>query len=700
MRLHLLFPLVPILELRLLLLSLEHSFLHLGTEELLSRSSPTSKNRLRLNGSTEVIDLAEVGRSVLGALGRLFVPTSRRTDSKSNPTPSATPTLTDPVLTPHDLFHSSSFTSALASHFVILFPTLSPTIIERAVMEEGGSYASLRARLELRAAEAAAKGAGKGGKGKWWSFLASPSSFPSASSSGEGALGDVKREQRAREVLLSSRSRTAKKELEAYEVATRRPTLSRAPSTMAPEADEQPPAEDTGECQCCFLELPFPSPTNPSIACSDDEHHTFCSTCLHALVFTYTTGGTPLPSSALLSLALPCFSASSSSSSPCTGLLTPSTLSRALIPSVRRTLEARSAAANLEALVSSAGEGEGRRAVDVQRCPFCPYAELKDSTRHAAGPLGRTFFPAWTDEAFPPSPWAVLRTFAGVIFFILFNILISLIALICPVPLPRLERLYADLSSSTASNNPPQTHPSSLPLSTILLLSPQNIFPLSAAYLRHLAGRVLRRKDGECTVFRCRNDGTRRSLVSRSGGGAAAAVDRMERVDEEMRKYLKREGEGRGRGEEEEEVEERRREALVSFVWGAEAASADAPESEEVQEKCGKLSCLLCQSALNPTCPSLHRCSTSSAASTTANTTETDQEKAEESLRLAVERAMSAAVGIACGRCGAGVVKEGGCNKVRLFRSFPSPSTFIRVSYLAAFSTQGCLGRSGDSTSG
>lgn len=692
-----------------------------------STSSVTAKNRRLNNGRVEVVDLAEVGKSVLTALGRLFSPSSRSIDTTTAASTSAIAASlkpTDPVLTPHDLFHSPSFTCALTSHFTVLFPALPSATVSRAVEQEGGSYASLRARLEVQAAEAAARSASEGGRGKWWSFLAPPSaSSPSSSSlgGGEGGLTDVKREQQARELLLSSGSCAAVKALEAYEGAAvkqqRRPRLGRAASSVVsievPEADEQilEREGEGGECQCCFGELPFPSsanstifcssPTSPSSSSDDDdnddggarekERHSFCPDCLHAFVSTFTTGGTPLPPCALSSLSLPCFAASSSpssTSSTCTGILTPSTLSRALSSQARRALEARSAAANLEVLVasssSSSSNGERKEGVHLQRCPFCPYLELVSPPPHTSyGPLGRAFLPAWSAEAFPPSPGAVLRTLVGGVMVVLLAVVVGVVALLCPVPLPRLEKVYHDSVVNSAPSSSPPTPPiaapppaltlSTLPLSTLLLLSPHHLLPFSLVYLRLLAARVLRRKDGARAVFYCRNDG--RGWRGERGG-RGGEVERMMRVEEALREVLREEGGGEG---EAEEVEEERRAAIVAFVWGEDdpaGAEDEADDLEAPQDKCGKPSCLLCLSALNPSCPSLHRCSSPSSSSGSGGEGgETEQHRLEESLRLAVEKAMSEAAGVQCGRCGAGVVKEGGCNKVRFFRllSFPSP---------------------------
>ena len=118
----------------------------------------------------------------------------------------------------------------------------------------------------------------------------------------------------------------------------------------------------------------------------------------------------------------------------------------------------------------------------------------------------------------------------------------------------------------------------------------------------------------------------------------------------------------------------------MRFVWGddgegdtADSSSSSSSSSSQQQEvgntpSCGRVSCLLCQAALNPAAPSLHDCTgTSSSSATTTDSNASPQDRAEESLRLAVEKAMNAAVVRECERCGAGLTKKGGegaCNKV------------------------------------
>ncbi|GAA5901660.1 hypothetical protein JCM6882_006034 [Rhodosporidiobolus microsporus] len=721
-RLHALFPLVPIVEIRVLLLSLEHTFLHQATEELLLRSEASSassaarKNRDAVG--VEVVDLAEVGRSVLSAFRSLFQPAaSRRGDAqgKARATSDGSAPL-DPVLTPHDLFRPPSHNAALIAHFTTLFPAFSAQSVRRAVEEEGGSYPALRARFEVEAAERAARVArAGGGRGKWWTgfglFSPQPlSSSASASgdaspSSSSAASGDVQRELAARRLLRDPGANVAAaKEVEAYYASLERPSRPRRvrETEQGLEAASSPstsssPEPTTIECQCCFTDVPL-LPSSSLLTCdapSPSARHAFCPPCLRSYAHTFLSGGSPLPPLALSMLALPCFAAASTAGGePCPAALRAATLRRALDRRTVRLFERRSAEANLEALVSG-GEGDGGApaggGVRVHRCPFCPYGEIAPPSSSASSPsdspLARVFLPAWTTP-WPPAAAILVATLLGLVALAVFALAVGVFALLCPVPVPRLEKVYAELypalspTPAPAADDPPQ--PATLlplPLSTSLLLSPHHLPALSLSFLRGIAARVVRRKEGKRTVFRCRNFGRRGGLREREWW-----LERLEGVGERVGEWMEREereeeeGEGEG-GATAEEVEERRREKLVQLVWGGDDLTSssssssggdgyDDDEEDEEEERetdrCGRLSCLLCSGALNPSAPSLHTCHSSPLPSSfgAPNPAVNEKERAEESLRLAVEAAMSAAVARRCDRCGAGVVKEGGCNKV------------------------------------
>ncbi|GAA5834774.1 hypothetical protein JCM11251_003659 [Rhodosporidiobolus azoricus] len=730
-RLHALFPLVPIVEIRVLLLSLEHTFLYQATEELLLRTGSSLSVRGRGGAAgNEVVDLAEVGRSVLAGLRSLF----KRADAaaaehKGKGKVSTVPAPHDPVFTPQDLFRSPSYTRILLSHFSTLFPSLPHALVRRAVEEEGGSYAAIRAKLEIEAAGKAARSAsGRGiGKGKWWNafgglFAPPPlSSGVGGSGNREGPADDVQREKDARRIVRESRNRAAEREVEAYYASIERPRMrprrvhgserrlegwvSEVPSPPAPEADEDDPllsltSARTVECQCCFADIHLSCSSPTAFSCDaspSSSAHSFCTDCLLTYTRTFITGGTPLPSVSLITIALPCFAAGSPGSPPCRGVLRSSTLRTALDRRTIKQFEARIAAANLEALVAGGSGGEGGLSAappKIHRCPFCPYAELAPAPSWG-GPLSRAFVPAW-GVLWPPDIASVVASALGAVALVVFATLVGVLVLLWPLPLPRLEKIYSDLypSSTPAPPHPPAAAEADnhrdlppapvlpLPLNASLVLSPHHLPPLSLAYLRGITERVIRRKEGKRTVFRCRNLGERKKL-GESGREGEEWLSSLEGAEGRMREWLggdleEEEGEIEVEAGEagEGEVEERRRRKLVEIVWGKEAVEAldgqlsatqQGPEEEE-EEKCGRLSCLLCSSALNPSAPSLHRCQSPSSLSTSSSSAPgseaAERERAEESLRLAVERAMSEAVQRRCERCGAGVVKEGGCNKI------------------------------------
>ncbi|GAA5968886.1 hypothetical protein JCM11641_000767 [Rhodosporidiobolus odoratus] len=713
-RLHVLFPLVPISNIRRLLLGLEHSFLYLATEELLRQDRAGQEKKRRDNdwgGAGGRGGFIQVLRSIF----------SSSYDSPSAQAVSNTKPVPDPILKPDDLFHSPSYTSTLMHHFTLLFPSLELSYISRLIEQDGGTYASIRTNLEVEVAGQAAQsatgravsGSGSGKKKKWWAFLAPHSPSPpgfgsdSSTSSSSSLAEQLSREERAQRVLVEG-SKGALREWEEWNARRRRrkPRSLLSPTLEADEQLERRERERVVECQCCFGEVRL-AMGERGIVCSlssssldsdvegKQEQHYFCSSCLESYISTFTTGSSPLPAISLGTLILPCFASSSfSPSGICPRIIPCSTLSSALPHRMLKAFERRTAAANLETFSSSSDQESG---LTLTRCSFCPYAALLPPSPSLYHPLSRIFAPAWV-EAFPPSPLSIIHTVLASALLVLLTVIVSFFALLWPGRSSRLEHIYHDLypSSSTLSRaSQPQTREpiSPLPLTAVLLLSPQQTFPFALSYLRIITQKVLRRKDGIGTVFRCRNDGIPRRGHEGSGGDGGGLLEKMLKVEEGMRTWVQEEPERDDEGSEgrEDQIVERRREHLVELVWGLtgdtdndrstlkaeeegvgvrrdEGAGEEEEEEEEEDDICGRLSCLLCSAQVNPSAPSLHRCSpspsSSSLAKSEAEQEKEQKEKAEESLRLAVEKAMSAAGELRCGRCGVGVVKAGGCNKV------------------------------------
>ncbi|GAA5857291.1 hypothetical protein JCM9279_007598, partial [Rhodotorula babjevae] len=677
-RTHAMFPLVPVVDLRDLILAQPHSALFECANILAQRSTMPLKRDSSTALGADLLEAAAAAFSRLfGGGGSGDGPARPRTrpgrskKGKELARPAIDPH-GDPVLTPHDLFHSPAHDTALVAHFCALFPALAPLSsapIERVVRREGGSYASMRERLERAAADAEDER-----DRPWWSRWIGG---PAASARGAGATATGGSSSRRRGTGRTGARATAevhpliRREVEAFERAQHAP-----PAARGPESQEAGLALGSGalvECQCCFTAVPYSS--SQLAGCSDldtpadlpasppDPHtppHFFCRDCVLAYAGTFTFGGTPLPSVALERSALPCISASGSS--PCGRVFRRDELVKVLDAPTFAAFSAQITSATLEplALPRSSSSAPGAK---LLRCPFCPYAELADPV---PGPLARTFLPAWVAEPFPPSPSQILYTLLGSLALVLLLLLTALVALLSPAR--RLERTYAALYPPDTGASQ-QHQPSLLTLPERLLLAPHHLPSLCAAYVRRVVERVLRDKDGEAQrVFRCRNDGAPLGPERDASGEVRgrAWLARLEAVQE-----LEWDDEQEGVAGDEGEVEERRRAALVRFLWGPSgldnAAQHGARESAE-PPSCGKLSCLLCSAAVNPSAPSLHACraSTSAAAAPGAEPA-SEQERAEESLRLAVERAMSDAVKRDCGRCGAALQKEtgnGACNKV------------------------------------
>lgn len=657
----------------------------------------------------------------------------------------------DPVLTAHDLFHSPNYDAALISHLRTLFPSVRTSRIERLVCRQGGSYASLRQRLEARVLELSGagvddndddeedgdqrrrgrnqrRGTAGGAVANWWKRLIRLQAREDEVKEGvttlhqawpsrqrvDGRGRDLGTDDTAATPSSSSAGITASvrrtshhflaREIEAYDRACSATPDGSADRGVAPTGDEaeesaaestqvaaEPSSNDEFECQCCFsTESSLPSnrfscdgtPPVVDAVGNSRQSHVFCRACIRSFAETYAFGESRLSARSLERFALPCMAATRGE--PCDGMIARTELHRALDGPLWAALDRRMTETVIERLADAgANAPSAPRVVSsaaVVRCPFCPYAELADPT---PGPLVATFCPAWVREPFPPSLADLFRSvLGGVVLLPLLALVLMVLVLVTPAR--RLERVYERIAATKqehhAATETASWESSRLTLSDRLLLEPRLLPTVVFAHLADLCEQVRARRHGRRTVFRCRNVA---DAVPGCGGHRRPrweAVTRMDAVD-----TLDWAGSGPCKPEsrreapvqqEEEEhdpyVEERRRQRLVQFVWGEVADPHPSRSPEPPSPACGRLSCLLCLAALNPAAPSLHTCRPSTASPASASAS--PREQAEESLRLAVEKAMSAAVVRECARCGAGLTKRGGegaCNKVR------SPLDFV-----------------------
>lgn len=167
----------------------------------------------------------------------------------------------------------------------------------------------------------------------------------------------------------------------------------------------------------------------------------------------------------------------------------------------------------------------------------------------------------------------------------------------------------AVLAAVASAPSPPRD----LPKSLMPLVEPDVLVRVVRAYMLATAQRVDSRRAAS-TVYRCRNGPSRGA--SDFGEGARSRTE------------------------------------LTRRIWPQEAVRHVTASGDSAPKlgQCGRRSCLLCAAPLDEgTHVSLHRCA--------------DDEQ-RDSLRLAVERAMSDAIKRVCPECGVGFVKAGGCNKV------------------------------------
>ncbi|KDE07096.1 hypothetical protein MVLG_02666 [Microbotryum lychnidis-dioicae p1A1 Lamole] len=259
-----------------------------------------------------------------------------------------------------------------------------------------------------------------------------------------------------------------------------------------------------------------------------------------------------------------------------------------------------------------AGTSEGGRRPALVRCPFCPYVE-----EVVEDPLWGRFFPLLVRE-FPASPWTVLSDLA----FTLFNL--------CLLPLLYFSTIYVMLlnpdpfapyfANATATDFDPlaDNDPAPHAVRRHPLPRPNRYLRTGARFLAAQARTQLLRssRSNSMTLFRCRN--TPNSLPLPPFGRNVEATRTLAE--------------------------------LLSQPWWPVHALHPPTKANSLDrddpEWCGKTSCRLCHQVV----PSegMHAC---------------NQDR-EESLRLAMETAMSEAVKRVCTKCGVAFTKESGCNKM------------------------------------
>ncbi|KAM0787395.1 hypothetical protein ACM66B_003480 [Microbotryomycetes sp. NB124-2] len=227
-RLHDVFPLVPISDLRHIVASNEHAVLHRSVEQIL-RSSTARTRRVENNSSNLAAWLAKLWT------GQDFI---------------AATSSTVPMLRPQDLFRSKSYKTELVKHLKSTYPSVPTSTIRSFIAEDCQSYEELRTELET------------------WSN--SSSGFKKA------FLRWFERPHQPEAV----RDRDLRQEIWEFE-ARERLALSAKDEREARRLNKEWTAEsDLYECGCCFDdELTF-----EDVVCCRSGQHFFCRSCVRRQV--------------------------------------------------------------------------------------------------------------------------------------------------------------------------------------------------------------------------------------------------------------------------------------------------------------------------------------------------------------------------------------------------------------------------------
>lgn len=315
-RLHDMFPMVPIADIKQVLLSCEHSFLYNGADKLVKK---VKKGKF------------SVEKENSGWLSWLW-------SSKADDSARRRSNLEH--LEPEDLFRSPEHEAALVNELLRMFPHVPAWLIKQRVAE-GGSFVDMCRDAQEQVV--------KQPKLKAWLndlFYSSPAS----TSAGQ----DRGRQEAADEINLALRE-LQRKAIEADA------TLARQLNTEWADEDHL-----LYECGCCFAEVAFEDLT----FCSKGSHQ-FCRDCLNRQVEQHAFGGAPL--------ATPTGDPGSGSGVRCLSIegcqapFSARELERALDRRVLEGLNKRQNEAVIESLTTTRG---GK----VARCPFCSYAEIEHAS--------------------------------------------------------------------------------------------------------------------------------------------------------------------------------------------------------------------------------------------------------------------------------------------------------------------------------
>ncbi|SCV67453.1 BQ2448_5064 [Microbotryum intermedium] len=336
------------------------------------------------------------------------------------------------------------------------------------------------------------------------------------------------------------------------------------------------------------------------VPCMSGQHFV-CRSCLVRIVQEMVHGGT------IARRSIQCMSTDG-----CEETIHHERLEHILPPSLKMAWDHRLAQNEIEAW---AGTIEGGRRPILARCPFCPYVE-----EVVVDPLWDRFLPL-LGRAFPANPLRVLSD----LFFTVLNLcllpvlyLFTIYVILCnPAPF---TPFYANADANDV-NLLAHDVPAPPALHRHPLLVPHRCTRVAARFLAAQARIQLLRSScsNTTTLFRCRN--TPNSLPLPPFG----------RNVETTRTLAE----------------------LLSQPWWplhsthpATTSSEAPPLNSDTSEWCGRTSCRLCHQLV----PSegMHAC---------------NQDR-QESLRLAIETAMSEAVKRVCTKCGVAFTKDSGCNKM------------------------------------
>ena len=450
-RLHVMFPLTPIADLKRTILTHPHSPLFLSIPTLLSTPPPPTAPKTSFFASWFTWK-----RSPL-TLERLSLP----------------------CLRPQDLFRSEEYIEALSARLGSQYPGV-PKDVRARIVREAGGWEEARLAVSMWNSKPVTTF-------RLFSWFSSSTSSSAATEPSAPLPQDDELEE---EIWISLLPERKAREEEDHKLAR---------ELNATWVDD----DQKFSCGCCFDDVPFEEIAVCSSTTSAEPHF-FCRECIRRQVEQHVYGAAPfMPySEESGGMGVRCLSIEG-----CQASFSFQTLTRVLPPALLKALEERLADRAVDAVISNALTAGGRASGEtVIQCPFCPYKELKD------GRIWERAFPLFRRSSFRSRYRVRGGTAEGWIddltkacwsltsLLLLAPIYVTATFVVAFAP----EEFAEFFDPHRPSTSDPATKAAPMP-HLYLLLEPVRTIVIAHRYLTSVAELIISARTGQRSIFQCRN---------------------------------------------------------------------------------------------------------------------------------------------------------------------------------------------------